>query len=727
MPSQAIGVNTSTIHTEEIKKKYTSLEREIKKKLTEVILLNKLATDENTFRGLSITKDFQIRELGEPENNKFAINLASIKDGTLENTEKKITQELFDLIERNVDEKDIELSYKQGITNFFGAISNKKYNYLKGNEAYTKFIAQYHELYKNKNEKGIAKFNVIAQVSKILYDNFWEKAFVTLKSSDNSPTEKIELSEVCRDYFFTLFYHANEVWKSWGGNIGQVFHDGDFPFITENLKGSNEEYLQVIEYLVKRKKHNPYGKRGEEWIAERATKTTKYADILWWLTNKQIRMDENLLLNQNKSEYTRDPVTQKLDTIGWGLLNNVLNTHNEFDLSQSWWAKKPLKMSKRLKWLSSSVEKVIEGKNINDTLGFRISMENANGDIYFEDILKISKEWFKALISSMKVHPEKYVEPWEQINIASISVDNKWVLKKDQMWKFIQELSTIISPIQERGKPSSPYISYENRKEKMLEHYKEDIQDTEKRKTYSRLFNQFAGEKKRGSNWDYKDFKFNIYLDIKDINGNLKWVRTIEVQFDDVNNNLGIANFNIRNCERSVNTQSNLSLDLSLNQVRRIVEINLKKMSYWAKDKDPKFSILEFENGTKIDISGFLCRNEENSRDMDIAIVEIINYFIKKGTFMFYKKNKTNEDNASPVLENWLLSCRNLSNQEDLDKIRICSGLELARQQYSYLENRYNDYIGIYIPEDQKVWWASLGEIIDRMNLGKVKNSEYTA
>lgn len=70
----------------------------------------------------------------------------------------------------------------------------------------------------------------------------------------------------------------------------------------------------------------------------------------------------------------------------------------------------------------------------------------------------------------------------------------------------------------------------------------------------------------------------------------------MEVQFDDVNNAEGMANFNIRNCERTVNTQSRLSFDVPLKQVRSIIEYNLKRMQKWAKDKDPKFSIITFSD-----------------------------------------------------------------------------------------------------------------------------------
>lgn len=83
-------------------------------------------------------------------------------------------------------------------------------------------------------------------------------------------------------------------------------------------------------------------------------------------------------------------------------------------------------------------------------------------------------------------------------------------------------------------------------------------------------------------------------IEILDQEGSCKEIRTMEIQFDDTNNNKGLANFNIRNIERTVNTQSNLTFDLSLEQIRKITEANLKKMWKWAKNKSREFQMLDF-------------------------------------------------------------------------------------------------------------------------------------
>lgn len=110
----------------------------------------------------------------------------------------------------------------------------------------------------------------------------------------------------------------------------------------------------------------------------------------------------------------------------------------------------------------------------------------------------------------------------------------------------------------------------------------------------------------------------------------------MEVQFDDINNGLGIANYNIRNCERSINTQSRLSFDVPLTQARKIVETNLKKMHEHTKKMDKKFQTITMEDGSIINLDSFQRRTLENSSDFDRAIIKIINYFLQKGTFFLY-------------------------------------------------------------------------------------------
>ena len=168
--------------------------------------------------------------------------------------------------------------------------------------------------------------------------------------------------------------------------------------------------------------------------------------------------------------------------------------------------------------------------------------------------------------------------------------------------------------------------------------------------------------------------------------------KSMEVQFDDINNGIGLANFNIRNCERSINTQSRLSFDIPLTQARQIIEKNLKYMSFWAKDKDPKFSKLDFPDGDSIDISSFIRRDLKNGGDIDRATVNIINYFLQKGTFFLYHRADSQRSVSDIYLEKGMLTPKNLESAH-IEDIRICTSLEVATQQHSYLQNKREDQV----------------------------------
>ena len=562
-------------------------------------------------------------------------------------------------------------------------------------------------------------------------EKFWEKAFV--KSVTENGKETIEFSDLCRDYLYVLFYNANAVRKDWGRNLWQVFHDSDYSFITTNEKKDIRKYLKALQYLISRDKHNPYGKRDKEWIKEWAKKTSQYADVLRALTNNQLQLENiNYFSPQEEFWKKKDPwfawdySTQQIARIGGWIFNNTIKTHNKFERK----GLPPFEFSQRNKSLASCVEKVIEGKKLNDIIGFRISMKGVNTD-HFEEIKQIGKQWIKEFATSLEAYPEKYLKDWN-LKIKNIVIDNKGVLSKDQVQNFISELKTLeVGEIQEREKPEPSFIDVSEREQRMKTYYKEDWKDTEKWKTYKTFYTQFSGNTKRGSNGNYKDFKFNITVWIFDKDGKEIWEKPIEIQFDDINNAEGLANFHIRNIEREVNTQSNLSFSISLSELRRIAEKSLKKMSDRSEDKDEKFSKIDFGGGLIIDISDFYERTPENDDRINKAIIGIINYFLKKGTFfLYYQGNEDADKQDNPErkihLTKGLLTTNDLSFDPS-NFIRVCSGLEVWNQQYSYLGSKANAFVWIYDAQAEQIRRAKIGELIDRMNLGKKKDPQYIA
>jgi hypothetical protein len=68
-----------------------------------------------------------------------------------------------------------------------------------------------------------------------------------------------------------------------------------------------------------------------------------------------------------------------------------------------------------------------------------------------------------------------------------------------------------------------------------------------------------------------------------------------------------------------------------------------------------------------------------------------------------------------------------LHDKEKMENIHICSSLELASQQHSYLQQNRDRHVWIYLPERHNIGWVSVGELIDPMNLGKIKDKKYSA
>lgn len=725
---ETIGIH----HTQEIKKTYSPLERQIKRAATEYQLLSDLGTEKCApFTWFSITDDFKLRPLSLSENSQYLSNVSTIKRPTLTNTTQWIRSNLLELVDQDVPDPEISEQYKRWINDFFSLQFGKNLSALL--KLSQKCPKCYKYLEQTKNISDIKEKNICQQLAKILNNKFWEEAFdiITIEETKKDEkwntviesSEKSILSQKSLNYIFTIFLNANKVWESWWKRIDQVFHDWDFPFITENIMANEDEYIKVLIYLIDKSKNNYYWDGWEDWQKEWSKKTSQYADILRALTDKQLMLDKLPNLWSEDSAFLWDSITQNLAKKNEELLTWVVDVQNE----RSWNEK--MILDKRLKSLSSCVEKIIEWKKINDVIWFRISIRWI-GNHNFNDIVNVSKNWFESLSANIKKHAEEYVKPWQTISIKWISVDNKWVFNLDQINEIVSLLNSIASAKQ-REKTAVSYIDKSKRIEKMKQYYPEVVSDENLWDVVQSFYDRITWWKVRWRNWWYKDFKYNIIFEIKDEKWNSIWERTMEVQFDDINNWKWMSNYNIRNFERRLNTQSRLSFSVSLWEARKNCEINLKKMcvraNKWTKDlsEEEKKSFFEipFDDGP-IDIHWFEIRTEENSDLMDKAIVNIINYFLQKWTFILcYDENKFD---VWEKLKNWLLTVEDLYDTEFMENLRICSSLELASQQHSYLQQDRDRKVGIYISEKHKIWWISLWELIDPMNLWKKKDKKYS-
>ena len=116
-----------------------------------------------------------------------------------------------------------------------------------------------------------------------------------------------------------------------------------------------------------------------------------------------------------------------------------------------------------------------------------------------------------------------------------------------------------------------------------------------------------------------------------------------------------------------------------------------------------------------------MMRTNKNSIKMDITIVNIINYFIKKGSFVLCDNGNSKNNRKL----NRLLTVQDLKDESLMENLHICSILELASQQHSYLQDERNREVWIYIESEKKIKRISLWELINPMNLWKKKNPQF--
>jgi hypothetical protein len=111
---------------------------------------------------------------------------------------------------------------------------------------------------------------------------------------------------------------------------------------------------------------------------------------------------------------------------------------------------------------------------------------------------------------------------------------------------------------------------------------------------------------------------------------------------------------------------------------------------------------------------------------MDDAIVKIINYFLQKWTFILcYDANLEGSETITPI--NRLLTVEDLHNTQRMKDLHICSSLELASQQHSYLQQNWDRKVWIFLENQKNIWWISIWELIDPMNLWKKKDETFSA
>jgi len=132
-------------------------------------------------------------------------------------TEDRIQDEIFDLIERQVDEQKLIEAYKEGIQDFFTNLRNKRRSYLSKHPMYRQFLTQGHKEYRQ--GENIAKFNVKAQLGKLLHEKFGEEAFEKVESVGTFINPSLEkIIALKPDLVIESFHSSDAIDKSLSSN-----------------------------------------------------------------------------------------------------------------------------------------------------------------------------------------------------------------------------------------------------------------------------------------------------------------------------------------------------------------------------------------------------------------------------------------------------------------------------------------------------------------------------
>lgn len=695
------------LHTEREKKLYGDVEREIKRTLTGDLMLSRMFewidpstgnVTEPFSRWLSITQHFDIRELAPEENDRHKANPTSVKSDYLTTTQRSNKLRLFDLIDKKVKDEMVAAKFKEGIHAFYEEdINQYRRPYLSANPMYKKFVWQYCKQY-IKKEISIEKLNAVSKLWELIWFYFKDE-WLTQDEQGN-----IVVSQKVLVYIANLLLKAVWVWKDWGGNMSQIFHDGDFPFVLKWEVKNFESYVDVLVYLLSHDKINDHGKRGKEWIEEWTRKTGQFADVLWACTNPVFWLSEPHALKNLQEEFQWGPEVQRVYDLAREKFNTEVKLYNQ----KSW---NNFASLSRLKTLPSCVEKTIESKPINDIIWLRVSIENTNTS-HFKSIMEIATNWASRMVADLD---NMY---GDDIEIERVELDNKWVITKEQLQEAKKTFSEILPGVDIRKSPKPSYVPIEEWEHRMKINYPSVYQNEEKYPIILEHYKNTSWGASRWHNGVYKDFKINLYMYLK-VNGKRIPI-TIELQFYDDDNNIWLASPPIRNSERSISTASNSVFSKPLNQVRKTIEVNLKKMASSVENKGKKMQEIDFGDWEKTNVSSFVYRTEKNGVDIDKAVVNIINYFVKQGKFLFFSdKNQKN-------LRDNLVFVPDLYNANVAEGLQICTSWALSKHQYSYQHANWDDKIGIYMRDKKTIWWLKMKEIINYMNLWKIKDQEHS-
>lgn len=731
MSKNSQKIEESEKFTNEKKRKYRRITKEITSQIQWALILHKLKTWNNwnpDVAQLSYDQDWNIVEnKWNDVQKKWAIEVL----WEIENINiLQIRKALYNKIDKSENVKDgIDEEDKQKLKNSIDTFIEKQFllpriNLEKKNHLpHNKFRKYYSKLAKEQNdldEKWQRLYkDICLSLANLLFEKDNKNSSKTWKQINyNLVNQEWQITQEWLQYIWRVFLTAIKNIPNSGDSktFHKIFHDGDFNFLRkENSSGSPiigtlNHYVRAIMYLMTYDWFNAYAEWWETGVNERYI--AKKALLNWLYNASQLESDEKTHKTSDKGvihdklyeewiKHDHDVATPT----DWELTARLKTESSK--LLKIWWRTKDIKDESWLRatyyWNGKNHDKLIQ--SISDLSSNFLSKTKDIDWVYIQNITSAKKWSFITSEDENKILEQLNDNIWMTYNgeIPDIS-------KRQQFWAKQSKLKSI----------SSKYES--------LHHQKPSpgLQQAYKIANW---------EVVRWANGKYEDFKLIVEYFIKadefnewneDNKNNIDKDVTLyqEISFYPHDNDLNMWNHGILELEkrifnrvRTVNIPK-LWKSISLHRLRYYTETALKDISFeidiyedkvkrWLlpKPQNDNYKYLSVWN-QRISLKWLINRNQDNTDRFDDLILMILNYFITHNK-LFYINNQGN-------WYHWLITKEQLHNKIDYKSRRFTtsdqlrnSALDADNEDKSiafYTGNKTKVYENFYIVNLWDLW-----------------------
>ncbi len=700
--------------TDEKKRKYRKITKQITSQIQWALILHKLKTWNNwnpDVAQLSYDQDRNIVEnKGRDAQKKGAVDIL----WEIENINiLKIRDNLYQSINNSIDIEDADKAHlKNSINSFIKKQFFISRNNLEKKEhlPHKKFRNYYSHLSKEQKDLDHKWQTLYKDICLSLANLLFEKDNESLhktwrKINYNLVNREWQITQQWLQYIWTIFLTAiKNIPNSWDAKtFHKIFHDGDFNFLRKEdsawnpIIGTLNHYVRAIMYLMAYNWFNAYAEGWETWINERYI--AKKA-LLNWLYNAlqlenaerpQKTSDKWIVHNKLYEEWImhKDDVATPTD---WELTARLKTESSK--LLKIWWRTKDIKDESWLRatyyWEWKDHKQLIN--SISNLASKFLSQAKDINWVYIQNITSAKKWNFINNEDEDRILKELSNHIWLTYND-----ENPEISKRQEIWQKQSKIKSI----------SSKYESlYHQKPSPGLQH----------------AYKIASWEVVRWANGKYEDFKLIIEYFIKadefnegneDGKNNIEKDITLyqEISFYPHDNDLNMWNHGILELEkrifnrvRTVNVPK-LWKSISLHRLRYYTETAIKDISFEIdiyEDKVKRWLLPQPKNddyqylsigSKKIFLKWLINRNQNNTERFDELILMILNYFLQHNKILYINK--------SGDWYYWLITKEQLHNKSAFKSRRFTTSDQLRNSALD-ADNEWQN-VSIYTDNKTKI------------------------